>query len=160
MLHITFSLWWNNSQTGKGLESAQNSPANESRVLFVIKRSRDQNNIVYRLKKNSVKPQPIEIFWRKEQQKEALSYIQKTYAYGLKFLDQQRFTFVSYTDKELLLQKQQNRVVTDIHGQKAILQEIYLHFANQSFWFPKIAYVELRGKSLKNGSPLSELIIP
>lgn len=153
-------------------------PANKSNdLLFKIERSRDTDEIFYELNVDEsgqiITSNPIKINWYRNtnhQKVEPLTFIQQQYAYGIKFLEQEklvenewRFQFVSYS-KRIFVLKQVDRstykVFTKIENTEVELNSIYIRFENRSFWFPSISAVELYGKIATSGKLMAEIVIP
>jgi hypothetical protein len=149
------------------------SPENDD-ILFQIVRSRDAGKIYYQVnldkEGNLIAGNPVEIFWLKQtqnNQKEPLTWIQNKYAYGLQFLEVDLqfaiFRFVSFTDKTFVLQKDDNgafRVFTTCGDREMIVNSLFVHFENDSFWFPKIIRVELHATDISTRSPVVERLNP
>ena len=137
------------------LADGKNEQQNNN-LLFKIERSRDADEIYYEV--NTMADgtldtdNPIRIYWVKHTENghtEPLTKIQKSLAYGLKYLtvtpETAEFQFVSF-EQSLILQRTKNgifRVFSDIDGQKVEVHQIYIEFLNNSFWFPKIGKVEM-----------------
>lgn len=132
------------------------SPENDE-ILFHIVRSRDADKIIYQVnldkEGNLISSNPVNIFWMRQtqnNQKEPLTWVQNKYAYGLAFQDVSHqyalFRFVSYSGKTFVLQKDNNgtfRVFTTYGGREMIVNSLFIHFENDSFWVPKISRIEL-----------------
>ncbi len=92
-------------------------------------------------------------FWYKpknQNKKEELTFIQKKYAYGLKFLNKDKneikFQFVSYNKRSFTLKRNKGgkfRVFTFSQNRETEVQRIYIHLSGGSFWFPKISKIIL-----------------
>lgn len=148
-------------------------PENDQ-ILFHVVRSRDADKIFYQVNLdkdgNLIAGNPVEIFWLKQtqnNQKEPLTRIQNKYAYGLHFLevDQQYavFRFVSFSDKTFTLQKDDNgtfRVFAICGDREMIVNSLFVHFENDSFWFPKISRIELHATEANTQSLIVEYIEP
>lgn len=128
--------------------------------LFYIQRTPNTNTIIYQLNLDEQgvlnERQPIHPFWIRYQEDSSfqeLSYIQRNYAYGLKFnrINQDKYEvhFVSYKKYVIYLMRDaqdgQFKAYTDMDGKLGILSKIYLHIEGGSFWFPKVVYVEVSG---------------
>jgi hypothetical protein len=142
--------------------------------LFFIDRNRNPDVIMYDINLDSQgkldATKPISIYWNRKNnndQTDALTGIQNKFGYGLKF---QRiseysadFKFVSYFNRSFELRKSGNdkyRVYTYSDGKKVEVQNMYIHFENDSFWFPAITKIELIGIEPNKGSQVKEIIIP
>lgn len=151
---------------------AQN-PVNDG-ILFHIIRNRDADEIFYQAnldtEGNLNTVNPVRIFWLRQtqnNQKEPLTWVQNKYAYGLHFLEVDKqyvvFRFVSFSDKTFTLQKDDKgtfRVFTICGDRKMILNSLFVHFENNSFWFPKIKRVELHATEPKTQHLIVEYIEP
>lgn len=149
------------------------SPENDE-ILFRIFRSRDADEIIYQVnldKDGDLNAEnPINIFWIRQSQnnqKDPLTWIQSKYAYGLNFIEVDAehavFKFVSFSDKTFVLQKDERgifRVTTDCKDRQMIVNSLFVHFANDSFWFPKIHRIELHATETTSESLILEYIVP
>lgn len=140
--------------------------------LFKIERSRDSDILIYSLNVNSkgeVEPsEPIKVYWIKQKGLEftqPLTLIQQKYAYGIKLLNYNdseqiwSFQFVSYQNKTFNLKKTGNqsfKVTTTAGNQEIIVSSLFIHFENNSFWFPSISSVDLLGNDLFTGTQIKE----
>ena len=129
-------------------------PQGVKNQLFYIQRTPNTNTIIYQLNVDEHgklnERQPIHPFWIRYQEDSSfqeLNYIQKNYAYGLKFnrMDKEKYEvhFVSYKKYVIYLMRDrqdgQFKAYTDMDGKLGILNKIYLHIEGGSFWFPKVA---------------------
>jgi len=143
-------------------------------LLFKVSRSKDKNQILYSVnqdRKGKIQiANPIDIYWIKYDnggKREALTWIQEKYAYGLTYLKKDKemvkFKFVSYPKRELTLKrigKSGFRILCQINGSIAELKKIYVKITGGTFWVPKVEYVEISGFTYSGKSPVSEKIIP
>lgn len=133
-------------------------PTGNSKQLFYLQRTPNKNTIVYELNYNNGnidKDDPIHGFWIRYQekgQKEELSYIQKTFAYGLKTKkiaeNQFEICFVSYKKFKMYLRMGSDKLFhlyTNINQKTAELYSIYLKINGGAFWTPNIEYVDIYG---------------
>ena len=143
-------------------------------TLFKISRSRDADEIAYevalvadgRLDPDS----PVNIYWIKRSKgsvREPLTWIQKRYSYGIKFLetsgDQAIFKFVSFDSKEFNLERSddgQFRVYALLDNRQVIVERIFVQFDGGSFLSPEISEVILYGRDAGSGVLLTENIRP
>lgn len=135
-------------------------PQGVKNQLFYIQRTPNTNTIIYQLNVDEQgtlnERQPIHPFWIRYQEDSSfqeLSYIQRNYAYGLKFnrMDKDKYEvrFVSYKKYVIYLMRDEQdgqfKAYTDMDGKWGILNKIYVHIEGGSFWFPKVVYVEVSG---------------
>ncbi|GAB3736292.1 DUF4833 domain-containing protein [Spirosoma lituiforme] len=141
--------------------------------LFYLQRDPNSNTIVCTLNvKNGKldKQDPVHIFWirytEQNQQKE-LSYIQRTFAYGVKARpvanEQYELTFVSYKKLPLHLVKSDRDagyyVYANVNQKKVILNRIYLHIEGGTMWVPNVKYIQLEGTNASTGESTVERIM-
>jgi len=146
----------------------------DDEILFYIVRSKDADKIYYQAnldrEGNLVADKPVNIFWIRQtqnNQKEPLTRIQNNYGYGLQFLEVNPrnavFRFISFPDKTFVLQKDDSgtfRVFTSGGDHEMVVNSLSVHFANDSYWFPRIKRVELHATGVNTGSPVVEYIEP
>ncbi len=142
--------------------------------LFNIDRSRGPDVVVYDVRLDSLgkldTSSPISVYWKKftgDGLFEPLTGIQKKFGYGIKFENISEnsadFKFVSSIERIFELRKSEDdhyRVYTFSEGNKVEVRSLYIHFEDDSFWFPKISRIELVGLDTEKGSVVSESIIP
>lgn len=145
--------------------------------LFYIARSRDIDRVVYSLNTNANgvidSISPITIYWDKKTQngkKEPLTEIQNKYGYGIKYLENTLnnnnclclFKFVSFEDMVFTLIKQSNtyKVIAFYNNKSIILNDLFIKFKNNSFWFPSISRVDINGQNLKTKKYITESYFP
>ncbi|AKD56825.1 CDP-alcohol phosphatidyltransferase [Spirosoma radiotolerans] len=141
--------------------------------LFYIQRDPNPNTIICTLNlKNGQldKQDPVHVFWirytEQSQQKE-LSYIQRTFAYGVKARpvanEQYELTFVSYKKLPLHLVKSDHDagyyVYATVNQKKVILRRIYLHIEGGTMWMPNVKYIQLEGTNALTGESTVERIM-
>jgi hypothetical protein len=147
------------------------TPAGNPNQLFYLQRTPNTNTIVYELNFVNGKldaENPIHVFWLRYQdkgQKEELSYIQRKFAYGIKYRkvkdNQYELTFVSYKKYKMYLQLAADgkyRVYTNINNKMSVLNKIYLEIHGGAFWTPNIEYVEISGKDPASNEAVKEKI--
>lgn len=134
-------------------------PRENSIRLFYLQRQPNTNTIVYdlNLKNNKLDTDnPVHGYWIRYQEKgqrEELSWIQRTFAYGIHSKkisnDEYELNFVSYKKKKFWLEKDPAGLWSVFaklrNGKKIVLKRIYIHINGGSFWSPNIEYVELKG---------------
>lgn len=142
--------------------------------LFKIERSKDNNQIFYDVNLNKSgdfdKNNPINIYWIKNTEGgkvKPLTWIQKKYAYGLKFLnindDFVSFRFVSSKHMYFTLTKTKDsnyQVFTKYKNQLLNVKRIYIKIDGGTFWFPNITAVEVYAKNMETGKEVIEIITP
>ena len=142
--------------------------------LFKIDRSRGPDIVVYDVRLDSQgkldTSSPISVYWKKLSEDgitEPLTGIQKRFGYGIKFQNISEhsadFKFVSSLDRIFFLRNSgddQYRVYTFSDDNKVEVKSLYIHFEDDSFWFPEISRIELVGLDTEKGSMVSESIIP
>ena len=153
------------------------TPPDKYERLFYIQRSGNHNTICYDAQFSAVKTfntnAPITPYWIRYGDKgetKPLSYIQRTFAYGVKWrklaTNEYEFNLVSYSKKKLTLgiDSQGNPfALTEINGKKAKLHHIFVKTEKGTSMLsltPSIKYVEIFGKDPYTGAPVYEKIIP
>ena len=152
-------------------------PEKIKNLLFYVQRTTNTNTLIYELnvdeKEQVNMEEPIKIYWKNyagNNNTESLNYIQRKYAYGLevKLMDAKKksfcFNFVSYKKKQLYLIKSalDNKydVFIQINNKPIILNSVFIQIEGGTYWFPKIKYVEVKGKDIYNNEEVVERIIP
>ncbi len=134
-------------------------PRGNSIRLFYLQRQPNTNTIAYdlNLKNNKLDTDdPVHGYWiryTENGQREELSWIQRTFAYGIHSKkisnDVYELNFVSYKKKKFWLEKDPAGLWSVFakleNGKKMVLKRIYIHINGGSFWSPNIEYVELKG---------------
>ena len=142
--------------------------------LFKIDRSRDPDIVLYDVNVDSQgnldTSMPISVYWKKITENgvfEPLTGIQKKFGYGIKFQNinnhSAEFKFVSSLDRIFELRKSGDdhyRVFTFSEGHKVEVKSLYIHFEDDTFWFPEISSIELVGIDVALGGLITESIIP
>jgi hypothetical protein len=150
-------------------------PVKDGKMLFYFQRSCNTNTIVYELNKlqnGSINnDNPIVEYWilyNKGGARLDLSFIQRT-AFGLQseLLDKEKGNFIlhfsRYKKRSLYLVNTEGKykVFIDINGTPAELNKIFIKCENNILGFPTVIhYVEISGKDIKTGNPVSEKIKP
>ncbi len=142
-------------------------------TLFNIERSRDANQIVYKLNIDEDgslnETEPIQAFWVKYKEKgevEPISWIQKELSYGLKFKSISEgkctFHFAAYDKKDLYLRNDfgSYKVYALSNDKFVELERIFVHFNGGTDWLPTVEYVEIFSKEVVSGEVVSEKIYP
>lgn len=144
-------------------------PAGNALQLFYLQRTSNTNTIVYELNyKNGTldKRNPVHPFWiryTEQSQRAELSWIQRTFAYGvrIKLMEDSsyRVRLVSYAGYSMFLKKGADgkyRMHAPINGQLMILNRVFVKITGGSMWSPDIEYFELSGTDPATGKPVSE----
>lgn len=146
----------------------------KSHNLFKIGRSRDANIIKYDVnlddKGNLISEKPIKVYWVKNTDGgkiESLTYIQRTMAYGIKILEneksQVKFQFISYNKRSFFLKKGSNNkyaVYTWLKDKWVIVKDIFIQIDGGTFMVPVISYVQMNWKDPKSSTIGTEIIKP
>ena len=141
--------------------------------LFIIERSKDANQIFYDLNvtdSNQIATKsPMIIYWIRHTENGKiipLSWIQKTYAYGLNYITINKyetiFQFVSYKKRNFHIKKDKDglfKIFTAFNNKELIVKKIYIHLDGGTFWFPKIPKVELHLEDPITNENLTKIII-
>lgn len=153
---------------------AEYGDSNTLTALFKIERSKDRNQIFYDVNINKAgnfdTENPINIYWIKNTEGgkiKPLTWIQKKYAYGLKFLkidaDYATFRFVSTKQMYFILTKTKDnhfKVYSKYKGQLLNIERIFIQMDGGSFWFPNIKTVEVYAENVKTGEAVIEILTP
>ena len=144
-------------------------PTGNALQLFYLQRTSNTNTIVYELNyKNGVlnESNPVHVFWiryTEKGQKAELSWIQRTFAYGVRIKRQAdssyRVRLVSYAGYSMYLRKGpdgKHRLYAPINGHMMILNRVFVKITGGSMWSPDIEYFELSGTDPATGKPVSE----
>jgi len=146
-------------------------PAGNTNQLFYLQRTSNKNTIVYDLNiKNGALDinDPVHVYWIRysdQGQRQELSYIQRTFAYGIKstaLANNSGYVlhFVSYKKYLLYLVKSaadnKYRVYTTVNSKTVVLNRIFIKINGGSFWSPKVEYVEIKGTDPANGKEITD----
>jgi phosphatidylglycerophosphate synthase len=144
-------------------------PPVNANSLFYLQRTPNINTIICELnQKNGVidKDEPVNVLWiryTEQRKREKLSWIQRTFAYGLNEKDLGNgvfeLRFVSYKKIAMYLMKwsgdNKQHVFVSIDGRQAILSRIYIRIdPGGTFWSPNVKFLELKGVDVQNGKEL------
>lgn len=148
-------------------------PADDMNRLFYLQRTSNTNTIVCELNyQDGVlnEKKPVHVFWiryAEQSQREELSYIQRTFAYGVKAKllakDKYEICFVSYKKYTMLLTKKADgryAVFVNINGRQAILNRLFIKINGGSFWSPNVEYFEIKGVEVASGKEVVERFKP
>ncbi|MEO6316263.1 MAG: DUF4833 domain-containing protein [Chitinophagaceae bacterium] len=146
-------------------------PHGNSNQLFYLQRTSNKNTIVYDLniKDGALNTDdPVHVYWIRysdQGQRQELSYIQRTFAYGLKATPMANnggyvMHFVSYKKYLLYLVKSavdnKYRVYTTVNTKTVVVNRIFIKINGGSFWSPKVEYVEIKGVDPANGKEITD----
>lgn len=142
--------------------------------LFKIDRSKDKNVVLYDIRLTEIgqlhNKNPITIYWIKNEKKgniEPLSWIQKKYAYGLKYQaitdDFATFQFVSYDKLTFTLKKASDKkyyVFTKFDNELVKVKHVFVQIDGGTFWLPNVTEVKIYATNLKTGKEVIKIIYP
>ncbi|NID10355.1 DUF4833 domain-containing protein [Fibrivirga algicola] len=146
-------------------------PRNVPNQLFYLQRDPNTNTVIYalNLKNGQIdKDDPIKAYWIRygeQSQQEELTYVQRTFAYGIKARplrnEEYEFSFVSYKKLPFHLAKTaQNTyyVYTTVNKKKVIVKRVYLRIEGGTMWVPNVKYIQFEGTNASTGEALVERI--
>ncbi|MVM39030.1 DUF4833 domain-containing protein [Spirosoma sp. HMF3257] len=169
--------------SAKGLTTGQNQdkpvvtsfpvPKPLPNQLFYLQRDPNANTIMCTLNvKNGQldKDDPVHVFWiryTEESQHKELSYIQRTFAYGIKARalsnEEYELNFVSYKKFPLRLAKSERDsgyyVYANVNQKKVILKRLYVHIEGGTLWKPNVKYIQVEGVNASTGQNTVERIM-
>jgi phosphatidylglycerophosphate synthase len=146
-------------------------PPGNPNQLFYLQRTSNKNTIVCDLNLNNGvlnKTQPVHVYWIRysdQGQRQELSYIQRTFAYGIQSTalpgnDGYEMHFAGSKKHSFYLVKSaadnKYNVYTTVNAKKIILKRIFIKLNGGSFWMPKVEYVEIRGIDTINGKEITD----
>lgn len=161
MLSIFFLSW-----------SQSEAQCNKRDALFSIERSKNKNIVRYDAclleNGNLSRSNPVDIYWILEKgKKEELNTVEKEHAYGIeskKELGKNRFQIVikALKDRKIIVKKLKAdyKALVWIKGELSVLEKVYVKSEEGMLGFPKVAYVDLFGRSLQTNRPVNERITP
>jgi hypothetical protein len=152
-------------------------PPEKSNMIFYVQRTINTNTIIYEVNYNKDstlnKTEPVHSYWIRYADAgeiKELSYIQRKYAYGLDAVcidsvrPMYKLNFVSYKKRDIFLAKAKQgnsyKACMVINNKLAYLHRIFVQIEGGTFWVPHITYVEVAGRDISTGKPVSEKIIP
>ncbi len=140
--------------------------------LFYLQRDPNPNTIMCTLNmKNGKldKQEPVRVFWiryTEQSQTKELSYIQRTFAYGIKARplsnEEYELNFVSYKKFPLRLVKSQQDnyyVYATVNQKKVILRRLYIHIEGGTLWKPNVKYIQVEGINASTGESTVERLM-
>lgn len=154
---------------GKGFNEADTFPVPRTYdgLLFYLQRTPNTNTVMYELNidKQTGKldeEEPVHVYWIRYTEpgnpKKELNFIQRKYAYGLKFKriseHHWEMRFVSTSKRVLHLQKAADGkyyVFATVNGVNTVLKRVYIKIDGGTFWSPNVLYIELKGAEVQSG---------
>ena len=145
-------------------------PRPTAKQLFYLQRTTNSNTIICDLNTDSkgqlIKDNPVHVYWIRYDEggeKKELSYIQETFAYGIKndLLPNgvYKLHFVSYKKQVFYLKRSpkdnQYKVYFLLNNKEFVLQKLFVKIEGGSFWVPNVIYMEIIGKDEYSGTPFS-----
>ena len=145
-------------------------PKPTAKQLFYLQRSTNSNTIICDLnvdtKGQVVKDNPVHVYWIRYDEggeKKELSYIQQTFAYGIKHelmsSGMYKLHFVSYKKQVFYLKRSlkdnQYKVYFILNNKEYLLQKLFVKIEGGTFWVPNVIYMELNGKDEFAGTTIS-----
>jgi Domain of unknown function (DUF4833) len=176
IFHIFFMLAFLHPLSTKAQEGYPTPPDKFER-LFYIQRTGNTNTICYDAQFSANKSlnttQPTHVYWIRYGDKgeiKPLSYIQKTFAYGLKWRqlneNDYEINLVSYAKKKIRLNLSETGkpyAAIDLNGKRVVLHHIFVKTVKGTSMLsltPTVEYVEIFGKNPQTGASVYEKIIP
>ncbi len=145
---------------------------NGTDALFKIARSKNGNVVQYDaclLSDGGLSnSDPVSVYWILENgQREALTSIEKNYAYGVKLgkkigKDKVEIFIAALADREVIVEKKDGKykVVVSINGNESILENIFVESEDRWFGPPKVLYIDVFGRTLAANTSVKERIVP
>lgn len=164
-----FLLYANESLAGTAVDSFP-VPKPNPKQLFYLQRTTNSNTIICDLNTDSkgqlIKDNPVHVYWIRYDEggeKKELSYIQETFAYGIKHdllpNGVYKLHFVSYKKQVFYLKRSpkdnQYKVYFLFNNKEFVLQKLFVKIEGGSFWVPNVIYMEIIGKDEYSGTPFS-----
>jgi hypothetical protein len=164
-----FLLYANESLAGTAVDSFP-VPKTGPKQLFYLQRTTNSNTIICELNTDArgqvIKDNPVHVYWIRYDEggeKKELSYIQETFAYGMKheLLPNGAFKlhFVSYKKQVFYLKRSpkdnQYKMYFVLNNKEFVLQKLFVKIEGGSFWVPNVIYMELLGRDEYSGTPIS-----
>ena len=148
-------------------------PKNIPNQLFYLQRDPNPNTIICALNvKNGQldKRDPVRVFcirYTEQSQSKELSYLQRTFAYGIKARplsnEEYELNFVSYKNFPLRLVRSERapgyQVYATVNQKRVILKRLYLRIEGGSFWKPNVKYIQVEGINAVTGESTVERLI-
>lgn len=154
-----------------GLVSWLSVSGASSQKLFVIERSKNANVVRYdvRVEKGGRYDvrRPLDVYWlmnAENGRREELTDLERRIAYGYEMLPGAKMTefgvrLVAVKGRSITVRRRGDEYAPEaaINGEPAEIETIYV--ATKESKLPKVLYVELRGKSVKDGRAVRERIM-
>lgn len=148
-------------------------PKNIPNQLFYLQRDPNPNTIICALNLRNGqldKRDPVHVFWiryTEQSQPKELSYLQRTFAYGIKARalsnEEYELNFVSYKKFPLHLVKSERapgyHVYANVNQKRVILSRLYLHIEGGTFWKPNVKYIQVEGINASTGENTVERLM-
>ncbi|WP_018622715.1 DUF4833 domain-containing protein [Spirosoma luteum] len=148
-------------------------PRNIPNQLFYLQRDPNPNTIICALNlKNGKldKQEPVHVFWiryTEQSEPKELSYIQRTFAYGIKSRplsnEEYELHFVSYKKLLLRLVKSEREpgyhIYANVNQKRVILRRLYVHIEGGTLWKPNVKYIQVEGINASTGESTIERLI-
>jgi phosphatidylglycerophosphate synthase len=148
-------------------------PPHRGNSLFYLQRTPNTNTIICELNEKNGAPDPddpVHVLWiryTEQKQRQELSWIQRTFAYGIKSRPvgngDYELHFVSYKKIAMYLRKSPadhlHHVYVTIDNKQILLNRVFIKInPGGSFWSPNVEYLEFRGIDPDNGKELLERV--
>lgn len=145
-------------------------PKPTAKQLFYLQRTTNSNTIICDLNTDAkgqvLKDNPVHVYWIRYDEggeKKELSYIQETFAYGIKHdllpNGVYKLHFVSYKKQVFFLKHSlkdnQYKVYFLLNNKEFVLQKLFVKIEGGTFWVPNVIYMELIGKDEYTGTVIS-----
>ena len=145
-------------------------PKTGPKQLFYLQRTTNSNTIICDLNTDASgqvnKDNPVHVYWIRYDEggeKKELSYIQQTFAYGIKHEQLPngvfKLHFVSYKKQVFYLKRSpkdnQYKVYFLFNNKEFVLQKLFVRIDGGTFWVPNVIYMEILGKDEYSGTPFS-----
>jgi hypothetical protein len=145
-------------------------PKPSPKQLFYLQRTTNSNTIICDLntdvKGQVIQDNPVHVYWIRYDEggeKKELSYIQETFAYGMKHellsTGSYKLHFVSYKKQVFYLKRSpkdnQYKMYFVLNNKEFVLQKLFVRIEGGSFWLPNVVYMEIIGKDEYSGTPFS-----
>ena len=145
-------------------------PKPSPKQLFYLQRTTNSNTIICDLnldaKGQVIKDNPVHVYWIRYDEggeKKELSYIQETFAYGIKHellpTGVYKLHFVSYKKQVFYLKRSpkdnQYKMYFVLNNKEFVLQKLFVRIDGGTFWVPNVVYMEIIGKDEYSGTPFS-----
>lgn len=146
-------------------------PPRTKKSLFYVQNSTNTNTVVYdvNIANGSIHAdEPVKIYWLRfadHNKLRQLNYLEKTFAYGLKFEPLQngkvKASFVARKERQIEVfvdEQGQATALIKISDKISKLTRLFVQVAEDGWW-PKVAYVEFFGTDVKTNLPVYEKLI-